>query len=293
MSKISNIFNGRRWLRNLVIAVIILAVVGGIVGGVIALTRNTDKIDDALTYKSIGWTKYGIGGLDPNGNYKSTDKSIYTKKAFECQGLNVTPEFDKDVSYEIFFYDQNNEFVHTTGRLTGAFVQDGVPFFAKYARIVITPNDDNKVTIFEKRGYAKQLNVTVYREQGFKNYTDNLFVEDYHSMTIDSSTGVVTPLDDGITAISKFINVSTFTESLMFRSNSVSSMTHLCIYLYDSSHSYLGYTNIASEMVESFTSSEGVVYYNVDFSSLGSSPEYVKFVRIASPNSNLLQVYCR
>lgn len=284
MSNISNIFNGRRWLRNLLIAVLILVIVGGIVGGVIALTRNTDKIDDALTYKSIGWTKYGIGGLDSNGNYMSTDKSIYTKKAFECQGLNVTPEFDKDVSYEIFFYDQNNEFVHTTGRLTGAFVQDSVPFFAKYARIVITPNEDNKVTIFEKRGYAKQLTATVYREQGFKNYTENLFEK--HDGYCLTDLGVVSEREGY--SWSGYINVSSYQETLLFRDPLDLASSFFCTY--DSTKTFVAKYVIGDVATLAFTTSEGVHYYSVDLGALSGN---VHFIATACGIPNYPTVYCR
>lgn len=270
MSKISNIFNGRRWLRNLLIAVLILVTVGGIVGGVVALTRNTDKIDDALTYKSIGWTKYGIGGLDSNGNYKSTDQSIYTKKAFECQGLNVTPEFDKDVSYEIFFYDQNNKFVHTTGRLTGAFVQDSVPFFAKYARIVITPNDDNKVTIFEKRGYAKQLNVTVYREQGFKNYTDNLLEIEYTDKHFVN--GVLTN-EDGMSA-SKKIYLTSYSEGLCIRSMDTSK--YAWITFFDENDQKVGSLMILPQDAVQSMDCIGGHYWLFKFDGQYSSAKYIR-----------------
>jgi len=287
MSYISNIFNGRRWFRNLLIVVLILLTVGGIVGGVIALSRNTDKIDDALTYKSIGWTKYGIGGLDSNGNYMSTDKSIYTKNAFECQGLNVTPDFDSQVSYQIYFYDQNNEFVHTTGRLTGAFVQDSVPFFAKYARIVITPNDDDKVTIFEKRGYAKQLNVTVYREQGFKNYTENLLEKAKSGYKFDYNTGL--DVEESLMDLSNYIKVSDYNQTLIFRDDADAGLRVAAFY--DSSKSYLNSGTVGSLASICFTTSTGVKYYSINLSDISDS---VTYMRLCWDNAKSApEVYCR
>ena len=50
MSKVGSFFRDRRWLRNLLIGVLIVVTFGGVIGGVFALSRNTDKIDDALTY---------------------------------------------------------------------------------------------------------------------------------------------------------------------------------------------------------------------------------------------------
>ena len=290
MSKIKQLFRGRKWLRNLVTILLCLVVVGGVVGGVVALTRNTDKIDEALTYKSIGWTKYSIGGLASNGSYMSTDQSIYTEKAFECQGLNVTPVFDSTVSYQIYFYDQNNEFVHTTGRLTGTFVQDSVPFFAKYARIVITPNDDNKVTIFEKAKYAKQIEVKIYREQGFKNYTEDLFETDVLGY-VNKTTGVIDNTNTS-TAISKSINILAYNEFLVFRLSGVSPDLHnYWIAVYNGLNEYIGHVDFTSAQ-EVFTSSQGYIYYSIPMS-LVSAFDGATFVRFISVADNLIGVFCR
>lgn len=286
MSKLGNFFSGRKWLKILLIGALILVTCGGLFGGIVALSRNTDKIDHAMTYKSVGTTKYSIGGLDSKGNYMSTDKSIFTKKAFECQGLNVTPNFDTDVSYQIYFYDQDNKFVHTTGSLTGAFVQDSVPFFAKYARIVITPKDDNKVTIFEVTKYAKQIKTTIYREQGFKNYTEDLFEVEFTDSALSSTDGSVVS-SEGL-VVCKYINVVPYRESMIFRN--LSSVGDLKLFAYDSAKNYVGYS-VIKDIATCFTSSEGVLYYSVPLKSLDNS---VAFVRFSCGNpSDVMQVYCR
>ena len=297
MSKIKHIFRGRKWLRNLVTILLCLVVVGGVVGGVVALTRNTDKIEEALTYKSIGWTKYSIGGLATNGAYMSTDHSIYTEKAFECQGLNVTPVFDSDVSYQIYFYDQNNEFVHTTGRLTGTFVQDSVPFFAKYARIVVTPNNDNKVTIFEKAKYAKQIEVKVYREQGFVNYTDNLVEVDESTIgyVLNGSGEVVAHNEAEV--VSKYINVMPYRESLIYREQ-YTNIDNKPLHVYDSAKNHLGTILVGESAKICFTTSEGVNYYSLSFSDLiihsdANSNASVAFIRTSGAMSAMEGIYCR
>ena len=297
MSKFKHFFRGRKWLRNLVTILLCLVVVGGVVGGVVALTRNTDKIEDALTYTSYGWTHYRVGGLDSNGNYMSTDQSLYTKDAFSCQGLNVTPVFDNTISYQIYFYDQDNVFVHTTGRLTGTFTQDSIPFFAKYARIVITPNDDNKVTIFEIAKYAKQIETKIYREQGFKNYTENLFEVEFPHSEINSSGAVATLESTSHSEVGKLINVSAYRESMVFKHNG--SLDANGIYFYDVNKTYLGYELISNLSINTFTSSQGVKYYQilfddiVDSSTLHIGDNQFVFIRITTNDLNPIVVYCR
>ena len=291
MSKIKRFFRRKSLLRNIILGILIVVTVGAAVGGVVALSRNTDKIDEALTYKSIGWTKYSIGGLASNGAYMSTDQSIYTEKAFECQGLNVTPIFDSEVSYQIYFYDQNNEFVHTTGRLTGTFVQDSVPFFAKYARIVITPNDDNKVTIFEKRGYAKQLEVKVYREQGFKNYTENLFSYAIEGKLLNGSNELVDS-DVAGAGVSEYINVSSYNEMLIYRLDhpDIHSTKLFC---YDSTKSFMGTVMVQDVATVMFTTSQGIDYYAIPCNALipSNATSSATFIRVTG--SSMPDIYCR
>jgi len=276
----------------IIIAVLCLAILGG-VAGVVAWTQS-DKFDQKdLSY--VG--KYEVGGLDGNGNYMSTNASIYTKKPIECQGLNCNLVFDSTIEYQLYFYDQNNEFVHTTGKLTGTFVEDSVPFFAKYVRIVIMPNDDDKVTTLEVGKYAKQLNVSVNREQGFKNYTENLW-EFEKAGYIIKDTGVFDDVGDHANNVmSKLINVSSYKEGLMFRADgSNSDLSNYWVAVYDNNHNYLGAKDYKD--LEVFVSSEGIYYYSLPLKNLELS--YNKgvfdgngYIRIISVKDHPVEVYCR
>ena len=281
------------WVKILII-VLVLAVVGGGIFGIVKLA-DQGKFD----YKKISNLAYGIGGLDGSGKYMNTDQSIYTKDAFECQGLNCTLVFDNDISYQIYFYDQNNEFVHTTGKLTGAFVQDSVPFFAKYARIVITPNDDNKVSLLEVNKYAKQLKTTVYREQGFKNYTENLVGNLVaENAFISFTTGELSTEGDHTTSVSDYINISSYKEGLIFKS--VGALDVNCIYCYDAHKSFIGNFNIGKNAKSVFVSSENVHYYGIDFSSIkygeNATEKYdtaISYVRLCYVPNLPFEFYCR
>lgn len=271
-------------LKIALIVVLILAAVGGGTAGIISLV-DSDKFDT----KNISDLSFGVGGLDSAGKYMSTDKSIYTKDAFECQGLSVSLEFDSEISYQIYFYDQNNDFVHTTGKLESAFVSDSVPFFAKYARIVITPDDDEKVTTLEVLKYAKQLNAKVNREQGFKNYTENLMEVDIEGSLLQGDNKVV-PSDIDGAFISKYVNISSYDEGLMFRFHTTD-ISGSAIFLYDFSKNYLGNVVVKDVSVSVFTSSEGINYYEVSLEKLREKYEDIVFVRFSM--SVPFEFYCR
>ena len=251
------------WLK-IVIIVLVLALVGGGIVGIVKLA-DSDKLDN----KTISTLAFSVGGLDGAGKYKNTDQSIYTKNAFECQGLNCSLAFDNEISYQIYFYDQNNEFVHTTGKLTGAFVKDSVPFFAKYARIVITPNEDNKVSRLEVNKYAKQLKVTVYREQGFKNYTENLFDFKYNGYLIDESGDLATndPEHSSYSQVAtcEFVNLSSYKECLYFKAAPNSTWALGCVlHFYDANKNQVLTCRVSDAATESFVSSEGITYLKLD-----------------------------
>lgn len=114
---------------------------------------------------------YEIGGLTAYGKYEETKESIYTKEAFKCDGLNIEPEFDSTITYQVFFYDGLGNFVDSSASLEGYYTE-AIPTGSSYARIVITPkwdkdtkDDDKKINIFQVNKYAKQLTVKVNSEQ--------------------------------------------------------------------------------------------------------------------------------
>ena len=135
------------------LAIVVLIGVIGITFAFFGEEKTTKKISPS----------FSIGGLKSDGKYLETKESIYTKELFECRGLTITPDFESQVSYQIFFYDAEGEFLEATPKLTGTFNQ--VPDTATHARMVITPMNDEEVKFYEIRGYAKQLELVVSKNQ--------------------------------------------------------------------------------------------------------------------------------
>lgn len=108
---------------------------------------------------------YEIGALAEDGTYIESKGSIYTKEAFECQGLDIDLDFRSNVSYRVFFYGEDNNFLSATEKLTKNYDENVTPLSSYYARIEITPNDDDKISWYEKSGYANQLTISVDKEQ--------------------------------------------------------------------------------------------------------------------------------
>ena len=150
----------KTWKQVLVIGLAVITIIGAIVG-LSALFRKGEE-----TTKVVN-PSYAVGGLTNDGKFLETEESIYTKDAFACKGLDVDIAFENNISYEIFFYNANGVFMEKTGTLTDSYSED-IPFFATQCRIVITPNEDDKISWFEKNGYANQLTISVDKEQETK-----------------------------------------------------------------------------------------------------------------------------
>lgn len=123
----------------------------------------------------VSSNKFSVGSLSASGKYKESKSSIYTKEAIECLGLKCEISFDATIKYQIFFYDNQDNFLNSTRELTNDYT--GTPKLARYCRIVITPNGDSDIKFWEVSKYAKQLSVKVDKNQNFK-YENNLFVAD-------------------------------------------------------------------------------------------------------------------
>ena len=139
--------------------VIIFLIAIGLSGAVITLFILLDR---QTTVTEIGAEAYTIAALDENGEQTDGDTSIVTRSAFTTDGLKVKIEDEATVTYTLYFYGAEDEFISKTAALSEDF--DGsTPENAKTAKIVITPNgdEDGKVELTEVLGYAGQVTVTV------------------------------------------------------------------------------------------------------------------------------------
>lgn len=123
------------------------------------------KLDRQTTVTEIGAEAYMIGTLDDEGVKAEGDTSIVTRNAITTDGLKVEIADDADVTYTIYFYGSEDEFISKTDALTENFDGSTIPENAESAKIVITPtaDDDGKIDLTEVLGYAGQITVTVNR----------------------------------------------------------------------------------------------------------------------------------
>ena len=149
----------------------ILAIV--LFGALIGLSAKSET-------KNISSTAFSVGGIDAEGNYEDVKTSIYTEKLFECQGLSVEPDFEATGTYQVFYYGADKNFMGATDVLNaneGVYTKGNTFTFAKYARIVITPDvpvdeegnaeEDFKIRFYEAVSYADDYTIKVNKDQNF------------------------------------------------------------------------------------------------------------------------------
>lgn len=122
----------------------------------------------------IGWVKndsykispsFVVGSIGTDGKYVKSDLTLYTEDAFRCDGLEVKLDFENEISYQVFFYDDLDNFIDKTEVLTDSYAsvnKDG------YARIVIIPtttDEDGKLDYFEKTKFVNQMEIRVNKKQ--------------------------------------------------------------------------------------------------------------------------------
>ena len=253
--------------KNIVLIVLSCIMLFGAIFGLVALFRQ-DK-----TTKEINPT-YSVGALDhKTGKYVETKSAIYTKDGFECQGLTTSLEFDAVVKYQLYFYSEYDEFIHTTGTLNGVFYSTDIPVYAKYARIVIIPNEDEEITLLEKYKYSKQLNVEVNKKQNFKSFGLNVFVNDK-----DIEDGYIFEKSNGKTLIeqpnaivSELVKIDSNHKFLLFTFEPDEDHRQFGIYYYDENGEFLAYSTVHGESETVYKASTGCYYYNFKLSDAYSS----------------------
>lgn len=180
----------KQTLKTLALSVLGIGALVGVASGINALAEKQDT--ELKTIIPI----FEVGGLkDADGKYEETKGSIYTKDAFECQGLEIALDFDNTIDYQVFYYESDGDFVSASGVISGN-EKLVVPYNATHARIEVTPNwdemgedyaDEEKQVIkwYDVLKYSSQLEIKVDKEQIIYEQSENLWVKN-SSMTVDN-----------------------------------------------------------------------------------------------------------
>lgn len=179
--------------KSIISVVLVVAVVIALGVGI-----KTFANDDTKTVNKLGL--FSVGSVsEETGEHVKCDNALYTNKLLECQGLTITPDFEFEAKYQIFWYNEDELYFGKTEVLNGKFVNN-IPDLARYCRIVVFPNpvDENgkeikdfKIKFYEKQSYVKGLKIEVNKDQSWSpvDYYQEAFLqkapEGYVPVSID------------------------------------------------------------------------------------------------------------
>ena len=197
----------KKWIRAICIMLVCVTAFG-VFGGIAAsVTNDTKNISPAV---------FSRGGLDDKGEYVATKKTLYTKEAFECKGLRIEPEFESNVSFDVYYYDFSGTFLTVEKNINKLYDVDSP--FAKMCRIVIHPSipegvkeKDFEIGLLEVYGIAKSLKITVDKNQDYL-YSASINYYDEKTVTTGKKLELANSEDS---AGNIYISANTVTDATM------------------------------------------------------------------------------
>ena len=169
----------KSWIKRIALVLAGVAALTAVAFGVKAIVDYTKNDLKKLTLS------FDVGNLGADGKYVNDESTLYTKDAFACDGLQIKLDFDNEIDYQIFYYDDLDNFVSSTDIYSEAF---GDSVKATHARLVIIPtnDEDNKISFKERITYPGQMTVKVAKEQRLRYATIGnkrlLVVHDQHDL---------------------------------------------------------------------------------------------------------------
>ncbi len=127
----------KRKTKNILITVLAVVLLAGVLLSIAAASsRNTFVATEG---KKVVPVEFEFGGLSSTGDYMETKESIYTEMTIPTDGLKITKKFSAPLTYRVFFYDANGDFVEASTSYSKTAEVTSNSGHAAMARIVVTP----------------------------------------------------------------------------------------------------------------------------------------------------------
>lgn len=140
-----------KWLI-IVVGVLVLAAALGLI----------IRMGSSQTYATLSATDYEVGALDTAGAFKKNAGSFVSKDFYEVDGLSVKVEEDAELSYQLYFYDAEENFISATNQFAVTY-NGTIPEDAELFKIVINPTNDDDISTFDIINYGSDVEVRYYK----------------------------------------------------------------------------------------------------------------------------------
>ena len=120
------------------------------------------RMGSSQTYTKLSATDYEVGALDNTGAFTKNAGSFVSKDFYDVNGLSVKVDEDADLSYQLYFYDAEENFISATNNF-GVTYNGVIPENAELFKIVINPTNDDDISTFDIINYGSDVEVRFYK----------------------------------------------------------------------------------------------------------------------------------
>ncbi len=120
------------------------------------------RMGTSQTYTTLSASDYQVGSLNATGEFEKNAGSFVSKDFYDVDGLSIKVEDDADLSYRIYFYDENKEFISSTNSFAVTY-NGTIPENAELFKIVINPMNDDDISTFDIISFSEKVNVRFYK----------------------------------------------------------------------------------------------------------------------------------
>lgn len=126
------------------------------------------KIGKLEKTKELGTTAYSIGSIDEKGVEVDSDYALRTAYLDAAKFNSIKLIENPEITYKLFYYDADKKFlssqvcVSDKDEIAETVTVSEITKTVKYFRVVLViPDGKEKVTLFNKGDYVKQITVTL------------------------------------------------------------------------------------------------------------------------------------
>lgn len=120
------------------------------------------RLGTSQSYTSLTSNDYVVGTLDASGEFQKDPTTFVTEDFIEVDGLEVTVKEGAELSYKLYFFNEDKEFISATD--SWAVDYNGtIPETAEFFKISISPNNDADISLGDIINYSSQVNVKIYK----------------------------------------------------------------------------------------------------------------------------------
>lgn len=152
----------RKKSKNIISIIVALILMIGATIGIVSIANNPST--------TISPSSFAVGSINEQGEYVKNKTTLYSKDFIECQGLQITRDFESIVTYTVHYYDILKKYLGNSGVQNGDYAIEDEFINAKYCRIVISKGNSENIKFYEPYSIAKQLTIKVNKDQNYEQY---------------------------------------------------------------------------------------------------------------------------